>query len=66
MPTLTIVKKPKIEKISVEVNINQWEKIADALGFYKKSFLKTLNKSIKESKSGRVCKIKSLNELKHF
>jgi len=65
MPILTIIKEPKTEKISVEVDINQWEKIADALGFYQASFLETLKQSLKESKNGRVRKIESLKELKH-
>lgn len=63
MPTMTILKKPGTEKINIEIDVNRWEKIADALGFYKKSFLKTLAKSIKESKTGRVRKVKSLSEL---
>ncbi|MBI2454463.1 MAG: hypothetical protein HYV54_02755 [Parcubacteria group bacterium] len=65
MPTITILKKPGAEKINIEIDVNRWEKIADALGFYKKTFLKTLDKSIKESKSGRVRKIRSLSELRH-
>ena len=64
MTTITILKKPNIEKVHVEIDINQWEKIADALGFYHPSFLKTLKQSLKESKNGRVRKINSLNDLK--
>jgi len=64
MPTLAIVQKPKVRKIRVDINLDQWERLADVFGFYRSSFLKTLTQSLKESKSGKVRKIKSLKELR--
>lgn len=63
MATLTISQKSN-RKINVEIDLNQWEKLADVFGFYKPEFLKTLKQSLKESKHGQVRKIKSLSELK--
>lgn len=63
MATLTISQKSN-RKINVEIDLNQWEKLADVFGFYRPEFLKTLKQSLKESKQGRVRKIKSLSELK--
>lgn len=63
MATLTISQKSN-RKINVEIDLNQWEKLADVFGFYRPEFLKTLKQSLKESKQGRVRKIKLLSELK--
>lgn len=63
MATLVVVQKPKAKKIKVEINLNQWEQLADIFGFYRQSFLNTLNRSMKESERGRVKKIRSLKEL---
>ena len=63
MTTLAIIQKPSARKITVEVNLDQWEKLADTFGFYKPEFIKTLKQSIKESRAGRVRKIESLKDL---
>lgn len=63
MATLTILQKPSLRKIRVDVDLNQWERLADILGFYRPSFLKILKQSLKESKQGKVRKIESLREL---
>ncbi|MBI2003428.1 MAG: hypothetical protein HYS78_00385 [Parcubacteria group bacterium] len=62
MPTLTI-QKPNSRTMKVEINLDQWERLADIFGFYKTGFIKTLKKSLKESKAGKVRKISSLREL---
>ena len=62
MPTLTI-QKSNSRTMKVEINLDQWERLADIFGFYKPGFTKTLKKSLKESKSGKVRKIGSLLEL---
>jgi len=63
MPTITVSKKSDSKKIRVEVDREQWEQLASALGFYRPSFLRSLKKAIKESKQGKVRRIKSLSEL---
>ena len=65
MATITILEKPNSrKKIKVEIDFNQWEKLADIFGLYSPSFLRTLNKSLQESKQGIVRKIKSLRDLR--
>ncbi|OGZ99209.1 MAG: hypothetical protein A3G49_05665 [Candidatus Sungbacteria bacterium RIFCSPLOWO2_12_FULL_41_11] len=63
MTTLTILQKPNSRKIRVDIDLDQWEKLADVFGFYQPSFLKTLKQSLKESGNGKVRKIGSLKEL---
>ena len=63
MATLTILRQSNPRKMRIEIDINQWESLANALGFYQPSFLKTLRQSLKESKQGRVRRIASLREL---
>ncbi len=64
MPTLTI-QKPNSRTMKVDINLDQWERLADVFGFYKPSFIKTLKKSLKESKTGKVRKVESLRELEN-
>lgn len=63
MATITILQKPSSKKMSVELDLNQWEKLADIFGFYNADFIKTLRKSLRESRSGKVKKINSLLDL---
>ncbi len=64
MATVTILDKPNSKKKGrIEIDLNQWEKLADIFGLYNSVFLKSLNTSLKESKQGRVRKIKSLHDL---
>lgn len=63
MATLTIRQKPHSRKINIEINLDQWERLADVLGMYRPEFIKTLKKSIIESRQGRVKKVESLREL---
>lgn len=62
MPTLTIQKEKK-RMVRVDINLDQWERLADVLGFYRPEFLKSLKESLKESKNGKVRRISSLREL---
>jgi len=62
MPTLTL-QKPSARKVTVEINLDQWERLADVFGFYQPNFIKTIKKSLKESRSGETRKIESLREL---
>lgn len=64
MATITIMQKPAAKKIRVEVDLNQWEQLADALGFYHPSFVKNVKQSLKESRLGKVRIVNSLSELK--
>ncbi|MBI4137906.1 MAG: hypothetical protein HY472_01515 [Candidatus Sungbacteria bacterium] len=61
--TMTILQKPDGRKVRVEIDLDQWERLADALGFYNASFIRTLEKSLKESNAGRVRSIESLRDL---
>jgi len=49
--------------MSVEIDLNQWEKLADVFGFYNPNFIKIIKKSLKESRAGKVKKINSLRDL---
>ena len=62
MATITI-QKLKERTARVEINLDQWERLADIFGFYRPEFLSLLKQSLKESKSGKVRTISSLREL---
>ena len=49
--------------MSIEIDLNQWEKLADIFGFYSPNFIKTIKKCLKESRAGKVRKINSLRDL---
>jgi len=63
MPTITILRQPESRTVRIEIDLDRWERLADALGFYQPSFLKTLRQSLKESKRGRIRRVESLGEL---
>jgi hypothetical protein len=65
MATITLLEKPNAQKkVRVEIDLDQWERIADVFGMYNPNFIKTLDKSLMESKQGKVRKIRSLRELR--
>ena len=63
MATITILQKPNLKKIRVDIDLDKWERLADIFGFYKPEFLQVLEQSIKESKTGKITQIESLKEL---
>jgi len=63
MATVTLLQKSSAKKMSVEIDLNQWEKLADVFGFYNPNFIKIIKKSLKESRAGKVKKINSLRDL---
>ena len=63
MATLTILRQSNPRSMRIEIDLDQWERLADVFGFYQPSFVKTLRQSLKESTRGRVRTITSLREL---
>jgi len=67
MRTLTLNIKPQLkrsQKIAVEMNTFQFEKLAANFGFFSDDFLNSLKKAETDIKKGRVTKIKSLKDLR--
>lgn len=64
MATITILQKPNLKKTRVDIDLDKWERLADVFGFYKPAFLQVLEQSIRESKTNKVTKVKSLKELR--
>ena len=60
--TLT-VKKMGGRRVTIEVDIDQFERLAANLGFFNPEFLKSLNRAEKDIKDGRVQQIHSLSHL---
>ena len=61
---LTIRPQTDTRKIMVELDADKLEKLAASLGFFSSNFLKSLNRSEKDYKLGRIRKIKSLKDLR--
>lgn len=55
--------KKRYKKI-VEFNIEEFERLAGALGMFNPDFLKSLKESEKDFKEGRYSKLKSLKDLR--
>ena len=67
MVSLAITIKPAEKagrKVLVEMDAGKFERLAANLGFFNPDFLKSLDRSEKDYRAGRFCKIKSLKELR--
>lgn len=64
MNQIAINLKPilKGKKVLVELNADQFERLASNLGFYNLDFLKSLERSEKDFRAGRVYKLTSLSQ----
>lgn len=62
--TLTISRAPSPRKLRIEIDVEQWERIADALGLYQPRFLKSLKQSEREIREGKIRKLRSLKDLR--
>lgn len=52
------------KKIAVELDVDQFERMAANFGFFSKEFLMSIDQAEKEIEKGEVHKLKSLNDLK--
>jgi hypothetical protein len=61
--TLTVSPNPKSEKLRIEIDVEQWERIASSLGLFSKEFLESLGRAEREIAHGRGRRLKSLDNL---
>jgi hypothetical protein len=61
---ITIKQGKKSRKKMVEFDVDQFERLAAALGMFNPDFLKSLAKAEKDYKAGRVTELKSLKDLR--
>ena len=64
---MAVTIKPQLarpRKIIVELDADKFERLAVNLGFFSHEFLRSLDLAERDYKSGRVRKIKSLQELR--
>ena len=65
MNLMTITtKNPVSKKYSVSVNLSALERIGGSLGLFQSKFVKDLGESIREMKSGKFVKAKSLKDFR--
>ena len=57
------ITKKTIRTIEIEIKKKQFEAFCDAIGLYRKGFLKALDASERDHRAGRITKRKSLHEL---
>jgi len=60
---ITITQGKKLNKRTVEFDVEQFERLAAALNMFNPDFLKSLARSEKDYKEGRFKKLKSLKDL---
>lgn len=65
MNLMTITtKNPNPKKYDISVDLSALERIAGALGLFQDSFLKDLNKSMKDMRTRRLAKARTLKDLR--
>lgn len=65
MMTITVKSNlNRSRKILVEIDADKFERLAANLGLFSSEFLKSLERSDKDYKTGRIKKVKSLKEIK--
>lgn len=58
-----VIKKKMPDKISIEIKKEDFEAFCNAVGLFKKDFLKQMKRSEADHRAGKVTKRKSLYEL---
>ncbi len=61
---ITIKEKNRSGKRIVEIDADQFEKLAAIFGFFNPEFLESLDRAEKDVKAGRVKRLKSLKDLR--
>jgi hypothetical protein len=64
MASLELTIKKRNHRVLIEMDADQFEKLAADFGFFSKDFLESLEQAEKDAKAGRVRKIESLKELR--
>ncbi|MEK9166423.1 MAG: hypothetical protein AAB846_01685 [Patescibacteria group bacterium] len=64
MATLTIEQKPSSRKIKVEIDREQFERLASSSGLFNKAFLESLERAEKEVARGKIKHLRSLRDLR--
>jgi len=64
MSSLELTIKKRNQRILVEMDADQFEKLAANFGFFSKEFLDSLERAEKDVKAGRIRKVQSLKQLR--
>ena len=64
MSSLELTIKKRNHRVLVEMDADQFEKLAADFGFFSKDFLTSLERAEKDVKAGRIRKVKSLKQLR--
>ena len=64
MATLTVERKPKSERVIVEIDAEKLERLAATLGLFHDEFLNSLSRSEKDIALGKTKRLRSLRELR--
>lgn len=62
--TLTISPPSSSKKLRIEIDVEQWERIASSLGLFRKEFLESLDRAEREIAQGKGRRLKSLRDLR--
>ena len=64
MNTLSLKISRKAKKYHVELNADQFERLAATLGMFSREFLQSLARSEREIRQGKTKKLRSLKDLR--
>jgi hypothetical protein len=64
MSSLELTIKKRNHRVLIEMDADQFEKLAANFGFFSKEFLSSLERAEKDVKAGRIRKVQSLKQLR--
>ena len=64
MATITIERKPKSQRVIVEIDAEKLERLAATLGLFNEEFLNSLSRSERDITLGKTKRLRSLRELR--
>ena len=64
MSSLELTIKKRNHRVLVEMDADQFEKLAANFGFFSKEFLSSLERAEKDVKAGRIRKVQSLKQIR--
>jgi len=62
--TITIERKPKSQRVIVEIDAEKLERLAATLGLFNEEFLNSLSRSERDITLGKTKRLRSLRELR--
>jgi hypothetical protein len=64
VPTITVERKPKSQRVIVEIDAEKLERLSATLGLFNQDLLKSLSRSERDIALGKTKRLRSLRDLR--